>query len=226
MGLFSKKRVIDLDFTTNLQERNKFTPDIAKLQEHAFQLVFVYDRMQQGFYEHELLVSEHSVKAANAFTNDRFSMLKYPLGKDTYPLILRTDWERWAYKPRRVAGELYYVLSEQIRELDKVQQNGVRFNRELIDVLIPYRQLKKLPSVKDTLMSRAEYQVLFNTDHPSEHIKLYTTRKAYCYIADDYYWDPLTSTDEHMLAGTKYQAHDPKVGEYFSFKKVIDTQDD
>lgn len=227
MGLFSKKRVVDLDFNTQLRERNQFTPDIAKLQEHCFQLLFVYDRMQQGFFEHEMLLAEHCVKAATAFTEEKFSMLNRPLGANTYPTILRREsWKRTPFKPRRIQGELYYVLSEQFRELDKVQKNGIEFNRELVDVYIPYTQLVKLPSVKDSLMSRTEYGVLFGTEHPSIHIPRYTTKKAYCYIGNDVYWEPFVETDEFMDAGTRYIAHDPKVGEYFAFKRRIDLPDD
>jgi len=225
MGLFSRKEKLDLDFTTTLHERNKYTPDIAKLQEHCFQLLFVYDRMQQGFYEHDQLLLEHSVKAATAFTDKKFVMLKKPLHNATYPVILRRDdWKRLHHLPRRVQGELFYVLSEQFRELDKIQMNGVQYNRELIDIFIPFVQLKKMEPSRESGVPKAEYEKVFGTAHPSEHVKAYTVRKAYCYVGNDDHWEPFAN-DMDMEPARWLVARDQKVGEYYSFRKRLDTFD-
>lgn len=219
MSFFARKQKLSehvQDISLTAQQRNMFTPDIALLEQHNFHLLFVFDRMLPGFDEFSKLLEEHSVRAATGFTNEQFVMYKSMLGLHTYPLIQRKDYIRDPIA--RIKGELYYVAQQQFRELDKVRKNTVEFNRELIDILVPFSRVRKLPSWKEGGRSTVEYQEIYGSPHPSvteQHMK---TIKAFAYIANDDYWNDYI-TDSQFTTVTYYEARNQNVGLYQSFTK-------
>lgn len=240
MSLFSSKEAVKrdmLDLLTTANEESKWTPDIAQLESHAFQLFFAYDRLQPDFSDYEKVIKEHVIHAGMAFTNEKFVMQKFCLGKDSYPVIQRRNYI--ITPPRRIKGQLYYIESAVIKELDSMARNGVEFKRELLEIYMPYTQLKKPRPMlygkeweeakergEPEGRSRAEYEAVFGTAHPSFHIRKNTILKAYTYVGINDYWDGLSNPEEFggitpMSWGNvqAYKAHDPEIGTYYHFTK-------
>lgn len=241
MSFFSNRDALKrdmLDLQTSASERSKWTPDCAQLEEHAFQLLFVYDRLQPDFPDYEKVVKEHVIHAGVAFTNEKFVMQKFRLGKDSYPIIQRKE-NYIITPPRRIKGQLYYIQSEVIKELDSMARNGIEFKRELLEIYMPYTQLKKpapmlygkereeaVAKGEPEGRTRAEYLAVFGTEHPSFHIKRDTILKAYAYVGINDYWDGLSNPEEFEGISPigwgnvqAFKAHDPKIGTYYHFTK-------
>ena len=215
--MFSHKKADLLDLKLTTATRNLWTPDASALEEHAFHLLFAYDRFQQGFDDHTKLVNDHCVYAGEGFTDELFVMQKSRVGKDTYPIIQRKD-NYTLTPPKRVKGQLFYLLQEEFRNLDTVRKNGVEFRRELLSITIPYTNLYKLPSLQQGGRHKAEYLAVFGTEHPSIPINKVTTKQAYCYVAVDEYWDDLVSPYQWGNV-TSYISHREGIGSYYHFTK-------
>lgn len=205
------------DLSLNASKRNQWTPDATALEEAAFHLIFAYDRLQQGFTDHDKLIAEHSVYAGIGFTNEKFVMQKSTLGRDTYPVIQRKD-DYIITPPSRIKGQLFYLEQEEFRELDTCAKNGVEWRRELIKIDVPFNKLRKLPSFEDGGRHKAEYEAVYGTAHPSITTLHTRSVKAFCYIGVDEYWDDLI-TGYQFKNVNRYQARRPDIGEYYHFTK-------
>lgn len=223
MGIFnsSNRALIEPNsfhnFLVSTQESSKWTPDIGKLQETEWQLVFIYDRLQLGFDDYTAYMSEHAATVCTAFTNDPYVMFKKRMGLNTYPILQKKDYV--SPEPTRVKGELHYIRSQQLIQLDKLRENGVQFNRELIDIFVPFFKVHKLKSWKEGGRNKGEYMKLYGTEHPTDTIPHYQVIKAFAYIGANEYWDDLIDGGYDYLPVTKYEAHNRNVGAYYHFSK-------
>ena len=88
-------------------------------------------------------------------------MYKKDLGKETFPIALRTTHDQKLGKstvlgdPARVCGNLYLVPTKVIKDLDNRTLNGVWFQREKVSIDIPNRKLNGSkspgPMILDTI---------------------------------------------------------------------------
>lgn len=221
-----------LDIQTSANERTRWTPDATALEDHAFHLLFAWNRFQPEFYEYEQLIKEHCIHCAIGFTEEKFVMHKSDLGQNSYPIIMRSEHLVSGEivgnipQPRRIKGQLFYIMQEQIRNLDKIMQNGVEFRREYVDIMIPYHNLIKMAPMrygKDAVgqapgRTRAEYEAEFGTPHPSFHEPRTAIKKALCYVGVKSYWDDLL-TPYQFPAVRHYHANNKAVGSYYHFQK-------
>lgn len=235
MNFFSKRSALAetlRDIQITAREQNKFTPDIAKLEMAEEHLFFIYNELQPGFPEFEKL-EPHVQLHAFAYTDEKFVMQKCRLGFKTYPVIQRKD-NYIATPPKRVKGRLMFVETEQIRNLDIRHENGVQFRRELIKIYLPFRKLIKLPSLQEGgVHTKAEYEAVFGTPHPSAHTEHARIVKAHCYVGIDDYFDPLIApydADSGNCWGNvrAYESRRSDIGPdyyYFTKRELFDASD-
>jgi len=147
MGLFSLKSNRHEWLNGYSFEDQHFTPDMANLERKAFHRLFVYNNWQHGQHGHDQLGGE-AIRLAAAVSTDRdFVVLKKKLGKETYPIALDLEAEKYTlgretfFGPRgQILGQLFYVRPSVIKELDKQQLNGIEFSRERINIDVPFRE--------------------------------------------------------------------------------------
>lgn len=177
-----------------------FTPDIGKLEEHQWQLFFIYDNMKQEHQDYsKIKENSYSFEMPIGFTQDKFVMFKRCMGLATYPFILQNKW--MTVPNCRVKGELHYIETGRIPELDTMRQNGVEYKRRKIKILLPYH-------VNKPVFTQAFYVI-----------------KAWTYVGISEFWEEdIADIDRdfnvkpYASVGT-FQANRVDIGRYYSFEK-------
>lgn len=155
----------------------KYTPDIARLSAHNWNIFLITDDMMRGRRAHQLLKDrDKCMYLCTAYTINDFTMFKKNLGLATYPVVLdppedaaRGIISRASRGPIR--GELWAIKADQVKELDKHRLNTVEFHRRRVYVDIPYQTVNKY-----------KYEVVLSEWMHHEG------QRAWMYIGDFGYW--------------------------------------
>lgn len=189
------------------------TPDIWKLEQSMYQLIFIPDDMMRGKHNNKLIADagrdgEVPVHPA-CFTLERFTFWKKDLGVESFGIPLPKEFEPTGYlrvrpTPAKIKGQLYAILSPRIIKLDIHRQNGLQFVRSRQDISLPYRD------------------VTFNSEHPIPKISEYRlrTESAWMYVGIPEYWDGLISDMFQVRECNKFELNQPKfwVDEYYKWE--------
>jgi hypothetical protein len=205
----------------------ELTPDIWKLEQSQYQLIFIPDSMMQGRADNHLIADagkDGDVPVHPAcFTFDRYTFwqkeehfinaegkpeVKYsaiPMKKEYEP----TNWLRVRPTPAKIKGQLYAILSPRIIRLDIHKQNGVLFRRERQEISLPYRQVKYNDKPDAKLYSKL----------PVISPYYLRTVSAWMYIGIPEYWDNLISDMFAVRECNKFELDQPQfwVDEYYKF---------
>lgn len=104
--------------------------------------VFVYGTLKRGVHNHHLLSSAEFV--GNAYTLDQFKM--YHVG---FPVIRESDHP----DAKSVYGEVYDVDDDTLKKLDRLENEGVMYDRKLINVAMDQdNALQKLTHGREPLI--------------------------------------------------------------------------
>jgi len=149
------------------------------------------------------MLDEHSQFIGNAFTlGENWVLWKKKLGVGTFPIALRIPFEMT--QTGRIKGELFKVNSSRILELDEYKSNGVEFRRKRVEVLIPYRHIKRI----------------VNRDHNYEQVITDHVAKleAWMYIGRYKYWQDFLDAGYHFKPCKIYEPGRLILpGKYYSF---------
>ena len=138
--MFMKKNTLRVDpgWIDGWTEKLQYTPDAIQLCRRLHHRVFIPDQMMSNINKDRIGVGLHSAKINLGFiTQDKFNYIKQVEGEHVLGIPLADE----TVAPIR--GELYAMRPEQIITIDKHKQNGVQFNRERIQLRIPYHIQKK-----------------------------------------------------------------------------------
>lgn len=132
---------MDRAFNNWCRIQTRFTPDIAELEEHQFQLFFAHDDVQVGCPNYKL-ISEQSVSEGRAFTVNAFQYFQKNTDSSLVALGTGEKSELAARsKPDfcRIKGELHNIRPAALMKLDQHYMNGVQYRRHRVKVIYPYR---------------------------------------------------------------------------------------
>lgn len=189
-----------------------FTKDQWVLEQFIQQLLFIpkgmEDLIQDIPEEDEVFVKEIN---NSVYTHGNFLAYKWDVGADReYSLVMPGDFKPSGYfgngtppPPSRVRGSLHLVWSDKMFYLDKAQQNGVKYVRQRIKVIYPYRK------------------VTYSKTHPLPEISphCYITITAWVYVGVPTYWDDrIGGVFAQPLHLHKHETPNPWIGEFFDFK--------
>lgn len=231
MGLFSKlfsstpemkPSVFDKikKLITESEQKLEFTPDFADLQTKNHRL-FVYDRRMAGYDQHNLIAG--AKWRATAFTYFKYQMLKYDLGKDSYPIpyeLPKEDPAKWGMivdgMAARIRGELYEVDADLLAELDSQYQNGVQFLRKRSKILIPHTKRVKV-NKRSAIMNP------YQDGYESAKIIITTPREvaeytAWIYVAIPKFWDDKPRNIFKKM--TPFEPNFKELGPYYCYTKM------
>lgn len=139
-------RAPDPQFSEELARRiiaaadaNKLTPDIMRLQQRRAQCLFVGDEMMEKLPRHDL-IREHSVPLGRCFTQEPFTHMRYqePEMKGAITVAIRKQFNTVPYLP--ILGQLYAVLPDHFRELDKYKRSVGYFDRVRVKLTFVHRR--------------------------------------------------------------------------------------
>lgn len=198
-------------FGYDFPERNWFeyarqasirTPDIAKLEEYEYQLIFACDETQIRHVKHDLIKDGDYI--CPGFTQSGYN---YWLPETPFsPAVpMKTQGYRNTlpgYPPiAKIKGQLYAIRPQSFINLDNYKENGVQFQRERVKLIVPYRAVKWLSDPSIAPLDMEPYAIeqgnpyVANGNVPS----MYTTKervviiRAWMYIGVPEYWDKLIS---------------------------------
>lgn len=148
----------------------ELTPDVWKLEQSMYQLIFVSDDMMKG-HRHNNLIAEYGYAGDTplhpaCFTLERFTYWKKDLGIASFGIPMEKGFKPgkvgiFEPVPSKIKGQLYAVLSPAIKTLDIHRQNGVQFRRIRTMIHLPYREVhyskaQPNPSISDEYMKTVE----------------------------------------------------------------------
>jgi len=203
----------EIETPTQAQKWHKqyqLTPDLAFLEQHSRQLIFICDDMKTGGNKHKL-IEEHLPIHPVCYTSEMFLMWNKDMGTHSFPLPFKGNEEFDVCgihkpEPARIRGELYAIPSHLFwKVLDKEKQNTVQFTRERTTITLPYRQVTYpdkggLPKISKDCIH---------------------TVRAWMYIAKRDYWDDYIGSHLGTKAVALYEHDTPKIwiGSYYKFER-------
>jgi gamma-glutamylcyclotransferase (GGCT)/AIG2-like uncharacterized protein YtfP len=229
LPLGSGKKQPDAKWIAEASQAHPNTPDLVWITRKPFHLLFVYGTQMRGHPQHEL-VMEHGAYMATAYTDGKFCVWKKRLGKESYPIALDNSthlqeghlaagWKRpdWAMPPRnRVQGELYAIEVNQLIALDRHFQNTLEFRRLRVPMLLPYRNLYKIPETPLQKHIDASLGIPPKDQVVTQSVEIQTL-KAWMYIGKSEYW---SGKEDHMFSPVNvYRPRLAWLGDYYAFTK-------
>jgi len=171
-----------------LNEAVRYSPDLGKLEQYEFQLLFSPDETQRGYPQYPLI--EDSAFVCHAYTQKLYNYWQQRDGQ-LIPLEANAPAAVKYFPPSlRIKGEVNAIRPYQFRELDTWKQNTVQYTRKRVKLLVPHREVivsdyydkdgKELPLClqgKKGVLGTEMMQVI----------------KAWMYVGKDDYWDPILS---------------------------------
>ena len=196
-----------------LNESVRHSPDLGKLEQYEFQLLFSPDETQRGYPQYPLI--EDSVFLCHAFTQKTYN---YWQQRDGQLIPLEADKPaavKYFPPSLRIKGEVHAIRPYQFRDLDTWKQNTVQYNRKRVKLLIPHREVivddyydedgKELPFClqgKKGIVGPEQIHII----------------RAWMYVGRDEYWDELL-TPFNFHAVQHHMSRRPWLKEYYSYPK-------
>ncbi len=229
--MFSFRKIPKVDLSVyekwvgEANRRTDFTPDISELEQHEYQLLFVYGETQRGHPAFPI-VNEGSAHICTAFTNTPgFTLWKRNRGlastvvalsaplpeKDAAPLFPPTHFGVLT-PSSRIKGELYAIRPYQMMELDKYHLNGYHYLRRRVHLAIPYSQVMwlKHPYLNPTTV----YSSTYKTDTKIRIVK------AWMYLGIPEYWEPQLDGGYEFTPVKLMRTYErPWISNYYYFTK-------
>lgn len=150
-----KKSTILKNWLANLPEKakekvrlinlkNSATPDAIDLDNHLYHFIFIYGSLKEGFGNHPFLKDGFSYKVGEVLTvRDDFRMFGLAsVPSSNFPIVLAGDSFVKRKTEGQIHGELYLTHTKTIMELDKLESNGLAYNRTLIRVTTPHLETR------------------------------------------------------------------------------------
>lgn len=181
------------------------TPDIAKLEEYEFQLLFACDETQIGHNKYDLI--KDGCVVCPGFTQSSFNYWDSETPFiPAVPLKSTSTYNITGFPPNaKIKGQLHAIRPYQFISLDNYKENGVQFQRERVKLIVPYRAVKWLrdPAVAPLDMEPITIEqgnpYIADGNVPS----IYTTKemvviiRAWMYIGIPEYWDKLITNFDY-----------------------------
>lgn len=114
----------------------RYTKDIADLELLAGHYLFVYDNMKTGHRQASVLAGAEL--KGEVLSRDPYSVFVRNLGANSYPLPLARKYPGLPHS--RILGELYFVDTKTLVEIDNLRRNGVEFTRQRVISLFPFKE--------------------------------------------------------------------------------------
>lgn len=195
---------------------SKYTPDIAKLEEFAFQLYFACDESQTGHSKHNLL-GGYEYKCPG-FTQKSFNYWD-PNTPFLPPIPMETEAFRnpLAYYPpiAKIKGQILLVRPSALINLDEYKENGVQYQRVKSRIIVPHRALKWV----------------HDTNHPPDDVEICAPNglgltfermcviRAWMYVGIPKYWDNLISAMDYGAVQTYQSKNRRWCPEYYQLRR-------
>lgn len=220
------------NFLPSLHEVNWLTesvihsPDLSKLEQYEFQLLFCPDDTQRGYPQYPLI--EDSAFVCTGYTQKMFNYWQQRDGSLPIPMEAGDNpiRSRFFPPPLKVKGELHAIRPYQFRDLDNYKDNLIQFERKRVRLLIPYREVLNLPepsngNTRDGIVQPLPLQLMGKQGVLSPYEKVHTV-KAWMYVGRPDYWSDILDAGFNSHPFKPVQSHVSRrawLKEYYSYPK-------
>lgn len=198
------------------RETTRYTPDIAVLEQHEWQLYFACDETQIGHMKYDL-VGENQYKLPG-FTQQSFNYWQ-PSDPFNPPVPLEATGYRNVMPNypdiAKIKGQVLAIRPQAFLGLDIYKENGVQYERKKVRLIVPYRSIRRvsdhpgLPTV-DIEFERDGLGLTF------EHVCVI---RAWMYVGIPEYWDKVISSYTHSSVQTYNAKNRPWCKTYYQLRK-------
>lgn len=185
-------------------EQTKFTPDIAKLEEYEWQLLFATDDTKKDHHKHDLLGAEaeyrfpgYTVKGFHYWDHDAPFLPPIPMKTPEGSFI-----NSMPFMPpiAKIRGQIFLIRPQRFMALDTYKENTVQYYRERVRLTVPYRAVKFLK--EHHLDPAFGVAGAINREKYTGSSIVTTTEttcilRAWMYIGRPEFWDPLISAYDY-----------------------------
>lgn len=184
------------------KDETRYTPDVATLELHEWQLYFACDETQIGHQKNDVV--GEAIYKCPGFTQQSFNYWD-PKAPFLPPVAMEASGYRnpMPYYPEiaRIKGQILLVRPQGLINLDNYKENGVQYTRKKIRIVIPYRALKRISDHPDLPTADIE-QEINGIGLTFEKVCII---RCWMYIGIPKYWDQLISAFDYTSVQT-YQA--------------------
>lgn len=173
-----------------LREETRYTPDVATLELHAWQLFFACDETQPGHHKASIL-GEYQYKMPG-FTQQSFNYWDSQIPFNP-PVPMEASGFRNAMPNypniAKIKGQILLVRPQALIDLDNYREQGVQFERRKVRIIVPYRALKRIFDHPDLPTADIEWEA----NGIGLTFERVCTIRAWMYIGIPKYWDKMIS---------------------------------
>lgn len=209
-----------------IQESAQYTPDIAKLEQYEFQLLFCPDDVQVG-HENYGLISDCSAYLCTGYTERFFNYYQRRHLSCRTPVAMEASSPRVSrfFPPALpIKGELHAIQPRVFLKLDKAKLNGVQFLRKRVSLLVPWKPVLNLPEPtvpnldKDGIPLPLPLALMGKKGVlGAERIQII---KAWMYIGNPAYWNDLFDAGYNAFEHVNhYESRRPWLKEYYQYPR-------
>jgi hypothetical protein len=211
----------DQGFLNRAAEEVMHTPDTPLLLQREYQVLFVYGRMMSRMPDYEK-IKENVVAQFRGYTQPDYAMWIKRLGSHSYPIALppnsELEWEGWTDprggEPASILGELMFIESRRIIQLDREMQNGVQFLRIPVHTILPYRNvlyIKERRYIEEVFGKYFGGKSVLTSDWRLMNIK------AWMYMGNPDYWVPQLDAGFSFTPSKIFRPNNPRLKNYYFF---------
>lgn len=176
--------------------RSRFTPDVMKLEEKQFHLLFAHDDVMVGCQNYKY-IAEESVFEGRGFTTNAYQYFRKQT--DGGLIALGTGYRadiaaRSGHDFCRIKGELHNVRAAGIIRLDQHYENGLQYRRQRIKVIYPYRDHAVVEIGNEELLPPWPGAITTKNELGLRHYvseEKVCVLEAWMYVGLHMYWDDL-----------------------------------
>jgi hypothetical protein len=203
------------DFAVNL---SRYTPDIAVLEEHAWQLYFACDETQRGHLKNDLCGADQEYKVP-AYTQQSFNYWNHEA-----PFIPPIPMEASGYRNpmpfypeiAKIKGQILKIRPQQFLHLDNYKENGVQYERRKVRLIVPYRTTE---FIHDLTQVSEDIEFVSPNGHIARSKEKTAILRAWMYIGIPKYWDKLISAFDYTSVQTFEAKNRPWCKTYYQLRR-------
>lgn len=119
----------------------RYTNDLAQLDQYLWQKIFVYGSQMPGHVNRDL-IGEGALLGYGAFTHHKYTTYFHDLGISSEAIAMEGEHHHGrpflSEGPCRIRGMIYAIRPSQFIWLDNLMENGDKFIRRRVPILVPY----------------------------------------------------------------------------------------
>lgn len=209
------------EFYAELQ-KTKYTPDLAELEQYAWQAIFVCDEFKRKHMKHDLL-GEDAQYQYPAYTQKKYQFWD-PIDPTEHLVPFEVSMMTKhvvGFPPiANIKGEVFLIRPRQFLLLDEWKQNTVQFNRRRVRVVVPNRSIKWVRDRSQHHFFNSPEQFYNNKTLTDDEVV--TIVRAWMYEGNPSHYDAIITAYDWGHVETFHSKNRTWLPEYYHVRRTIE----